>query len=225
MNPFTINNTTAAPAIKVVQNADTSNSTSSGGAINIDNTNNTGAGLVIYSAQNDSATGHLINGRADNPLFDQQVIYATSKGQSHTALLMQTGVGTNAAALNVASSNPNFSAMGLSGTELTHGTIKITHTGTGNDVNAAAISVDLEGNGTAAQGLYMNSIPGTTGKLLFIQNQTVPRMILYGDGHLAVYGDIEVADSVHGIIMQDRAQPGTKYRVFINNGQLGIEKL
>src|ERR1044071_6064238 len=126
-SPMTIDNQALTPAIQINQTANASNSTSSGGALNINNTGSTGAGMVVYSNQA-SPTGHLIAARADNPTFNQNAIYATSSGTGHTALLLQKGTGINAAALNVVSTNPNFSAMGVSGQELTHGTIKITHT-------------------------------------------------------------------------------------------------
>lgn len=89
------------------------NSTSTGGAINVTNTNNNGAGLVVYSNAGIGATGHLIVSRVDNVNFGNSAIYATSAGNNHTALLLYTGTGTNAAALNVASTNQNFTALGL----------------------------------------------------------------------------------------------------------------
>jgi hypothetical protein len=70
--------------------------------------------------------------------------------------------GTNNAGLNVVSANTAFSACEVSGHETAHGTLKISHVNPGpdaaSDVNAAAISIDLQAgaaDGTAAQGIFL----------------------------------------------------------------------
>jgi parallel beta-helix repeat protein len=82
-----------------------------------------------------------------------------------------------AVALNVISDNPESSAMYLSGKELNRGTLKISHSGTGTDAAAAALSIDLVGTGTAAQGIFINTsdaradgVLGTTGNIITVRN-------------------------------------------------------
>jgi len=174
-------------------------SNSTGGMFNLTNTNNTGAGAVLYSNTGSTADGVLLNVRCDNSAYDQNCeaisndgtgvglsvnstggagISASASGNSHAGVFNYTGTDSSSAGLNVISSNPNFSAMGLTGQELTHGTLKITHTGTstGADANAAALSIDLTATGTAAQGIYLTTSvgasSGTTGNLLTLRNTT-----------------------------------------------------
>lgn len=192
-------------ALQITQTGQTSNSTSVGGAINLTNTSNSGAGLVIYSNAGTEANGRLLSVRADNVAFGQAVvaisndgtgqalnldstggdggcISASAAGSTHTAGIHYTGVGGNSAALNITSSNENFSAFGITGEELGHGTIKITHIGSslviGNeDANAAALSIDLtsQNGSTAAQGIFItSSTGGTSGKLIQVRNNLLP---------------------------------------------------
>ncbi|HGC6624897.1 TPA: hyaluronoglucosaminidase, partial [Streptococcus pyogenes] len=70
------------------------------------------------------------------------------------------------------------------------GTLKITHEnpsiGADYDKNAAALSIDIvkktNGAGTAAQGIYINSTSGTTGKLLRIRNKNEDKFYVGPDG-------------------------------------------
>lgn len=190
-----LTNTGTAATLFIDPNGNASTSSSSGGAVLLENTGNLGSGMVIYSNAGASTSGaRLLSLRADNVLYDQAVmaisndgtgvalsinstggsggaISASSSGTSETGLFNYTGTDSSTGALEAISSNPNFSAMEVSGQELGHGTIKITHTGTGTDANAAAISIDLEGSGTAAQGMFITSTTGgTTGPLIQFKN-------------------------------------------------------
>lgn len=186
----TINQTAAANALKITQSGDAGASTSVGGAINVTNTSNDGAGIVVYSNAGASALGHLIAARVDNVLFPNSAIYATSAGASHTGLMNYTGTDATSAALNLTSSNPNFTTLGVSGVEEGHGTIKISHTKpTNSDANAAALSIDLKGTGTAAQGIFITSTAsgGTTGDILDLRNGTLNQLLkLTYDGKLGL---------------------------------------
>ncbi|MFJ7337889.1 hypothetical protein ACIQUU_32150 [Streptomyces sp. NPDC101116] len=101
----------------------------------------------------------------------------TANGHAVTAWMAATS-GTGSA-LNAVSDNPGFSAVQVSGKETNTGTIKVTHDkpGAADDSGAAALSVDLTGAGTAAQGLFINSTVeradgqlGTTGNLITVRN-------------------------------------------------------
>lgn len=105
-----------------------------------------------------------------------------------------------AVALNVASDNPESSAMYLSGKETNRGTLKITHAkpGTADDSGAAALSIDLTGAGTAAQGLFINSTIeradgelGTTGALITVRNtKGKDDFVLKANGRIAMGGAV-----------------------------------
>lgn len=156
--------------LRVTPTGNASSSSSVGGAVNITNTASTGAGLVVYSTQA-APTGHLIVARANNATFNQQAIYAEYVGTSHAVTINHQGTGTASSALNIASTNTQHSALGVGGVETDRGTVKITHTGTGTDVNASALSIDLAGSGTASQGIFVTSTSGgTTGTLLHLRN-------------------------------------------------------
>lgn len=101
----------------------------------------------------------------------------TANGHAITAWMAATS-GTGSA-LNAVSDNPGFSAVQVSGKETSTGTIKVTHAkpGATDDSGAAALSIDLTGAGTAAQGLFINSTIeradgalGTTGNLITVRN-------------------------------------------------------
>ncbi|GAA3010358.1 hypothetical protein GCM10020229_22550 [Kitasatospora albolonga] len=106
----------------------------------------------------------------------RSAFFRTTSTDQHAVTVYQAGTSGSAVALNVVSDNPGTSAMYLSGTETGRGTLKITHRGyaDGSDLNAAAISIDLQTSGTAAQGIYLTSTTGsTTGNLIALRNSTL----------------------------------------------------
>ncbi|MEG8276393.1 hypothetical protein [Streptomyces sp. AHA2] len=118
----------------------------------------------------------------------------TANGHAVTAWMAATS-GTGSA-LNAVSDNPGFSAVQISGKETNTGTIKVTHAkpGTENDAGAAALSIDLVGAGTAAQGIFINSTverldgeSGTTGNLITVRNRKgFEDFKLAGNGRLSM---------------------------------------
>lgn len=82
-----INNAGTGNGLRINQTGTTSNSTSVGGALNINNTDNSGAGLIVYSNMGSAADGRLLSVRADNSAFDQDVFVLTNDGQSTTFYL------------------------------------------------------------------------------------------------------------------------------------------
>jgi hypothetical protein len=101
--------------------------------------------------------------------------FKTTSSTAHAVTVYQaatSGVDA-AAAMNVVSDNVDSSAMYLSGTEYNRGTLKVTHRKpAASDANAAAISIDLQGSGTSAQGIYITSteVGGTTGNLVTVRH-------------------------------------------------------
>lgn len=154
---ITVTNTTASTnAIRITQNADAGSSTSSGGALNIQNTNNVGSAITVYSNKGADANGHLVQVRSNNDAFDRHGIfldYAGSnsglnivnrRGQSNTAF----NGGNSNVAMNVTSYNRDISAFWIRGNEIDSGTVKITHTGQGSggvatDSVAAGLSIAM----------------------------------------------------------------------------------
>ncbi len=114
----------------------------------------------------------------------------TTSTTDHAATVYQAGTSGSGAALNVASDNPGTSAMYLSGTETGRGTLKIAHRGyaDGSDANAAALSIDLQTEGTAAQGIYLTATTGpTTGALIALRNNAgLEDFVVKGTGRIGV---------------------------------------
>lgn len=174
----------------------TSPSPSVGGALNIDNTGATGAGAVIYSNAGAEAAGRLLNVRVDNPAFPTAAAQVASAGTGNGLEVVSTSTGTSSNAFSVVSTNPNDTAVGIRGAETGRGTVKITHSGTGNDANASAISLLLSGSGTAAQGIFLDAPgAGTTGRLLNFRNGGVPQITASADGVLYARGGLAVGNS------------------------------
>jgi hypothetical protein len=183
---ITVSNPNPSASIQVTQVGSAPVSTSTGGAVNVDNSLSTGAGIVVFSSHN-SPSGRLIVGRATGAANAQSVGYFEQGGTGHA--LHANNVATNNAtgsALNVTSTNTGNSAVFVSGVETGRGTVKITHTGTGSDAAAAAISIDLAGSGTAAQGIFMDATGGgTTGDLMDLRNNSVQLFKVKTNGYVA----------------------------------------
>ncbi|HGI8074038.1 TPA: hyaluronidase HylP [Streptococcus pyogenes] len=166
-------------------------SSSTGGAVNIDLSSTRGAGVVVYS-DNDTSDGPLMSLRTDKETFNQSALFVDYKGTTNAVniAMRQPTTPNFSSALNITSGNENGSAMQLRGSEKALGTLKITHEnpsiGADYDKNAAALSIDIvkktNGAGTAAQGIYINSTSGTTGKLLRIRNLSDDKFYVKSDG-------------------------------------------
>ncbi|HHD4871481.1 TPA: hyaluronoglucosaminidase, partial [Streptococcus pyogenes] len=166
-------------------------SSSVGGAINIDMSKSEGAGVVVYS-NNDTSDGPLMSLRTGKETFNQSALFVDYSGKTNAVniAMRQPSTPNFSSALNITSGNENGSAMQLRESEKALGTLKITHEnpsiGADYDKNAAALSIDIvkktNGAGTAAQGIYINSTSGTTGKLLRIRNKNEDKFYVGPDG-------------------------------------------
>jgi|GEM_PF-1846979 len=171
---------------------DAGSANSSGGAIFLNNTNNIGSGIGIFSNAGAEAQGNMINVRVNNSAYAQAAFYMSYKGSSNAVEIVSDSSDTSSNALAVTGNNINDSTLGIIGYELGKGTIKVSHyrpIGL-NDNNASAISIDLKGSGTAAQGLYVDSTEagGTTGNLLRLRNQTIDRFVVNYQGNVSQGG-------------------------------------
>lgn len=172
-------------------------STSTGGAININNTSSTGAGMVIYSNQGAGASGRLLAVRVDNAAFPTQPVYIENHGNSHAmSINHQANAGdgkpTNGNALAITSTNPNDTTLGVSGSESGRGTIKVTHRKPNGvvDTNASAISINMSrdnaGETSDAQGIFMDSDHAFTGGLMNLRVNGVQKFSVTNGGRLTV---------------------------------------
>ncbi|VHI75955.1 phage associated hyaluronidase [Streptococcus pyogenes] len=168
-------------------------SSSVGGAINIDMSKSEGAGVVVYS-NNDTSDGPLMSLRTGKETFNKSALFVDYSGKTNAVniAMRQPSTPNFSSALNITSGNENGSAMQIRGIERALGTLKITHENPSAnakyDENAAALSIDIvgkrgaSGNGTAAQGIFINSSAGTTGKMLRIRNKNVDKFYVGPDG-------------------------------------------
>ena len=168
-------------------------SVSVGGAFNLDNTASTGAGAVLYSNQGAGALGRLLVVNQANPDNPQHAVRIQNSGIAHAVSIFHDPAGgagdATAEALDVVSTNPLDSTLGIRGCEQGRGTVKITHSKpTGADDNAAALSIALIGAGTGCQGIFIGNSTGdqTTGSLIDVRNGGPgnERLVLTADGGL-----------------------------------------
>ncbi|HEQ9821430.1 hyaluronoglucosaminidase [Streptococcus pyogenes] len=173
-------------------NSHIKHSSSTGGAINIDMSKSAGAAMVMYTNK-DTTDGPLMILRSDKDTFDQSAQFVDYSGKTNAVniVMRQPSTPNFSSALNITSANEGGSAMQIRGIERALGTLKITHENPNVDAkydeNAAALSIDIVkkqkgGKGTAAQGIYINSTSGTTGKLLRIRNLGDDKFYVKHDG-------------------------------------------
>ncbi|CRR12630.1 hyaluronoglucosaminidase [Streptococcus equi] len=177
--------------LRLKPNSGIKHSSSVGGAINIDMSKSTGAAMVMYTNK-DTTDGPLMILRSDKDTFDQSAQFVDYSGKTNAVniVMRQPSAPNFSSALNITSANEGGSAMQIRGIEKALGTLKITHEnpslGADYDENAAALSIDIvkkaNGVGTAAQGIYINSTSGTTGKLLRIRNENKDKFYVNPDG-------------------------------------------
>jgi len=92
---------------------------------------------------------------------------------------LSTSSGNRAPALNIVSRNQNQSAVWITGNESDKGTLKIAHTGYVGDDTSSAISIDLQGTGTSAKGIYITTSGATNNSLLSVNDGTFNIMDLF----------------------------------------------
>ncbi|VGU87442.1 hyaluronoglucosaminidase [Streptococcus pyogenes] len=188
-------------------------SSSVGGAINIDMSKSKGAAMVMYTNK-DTTDGPLMILRSDKDTFDQSAQFVDYSGKTNAVniVMRQPSAPNFSSALNITSANEGGSAMQIRGVEKALGTLKITHENpnvkANYDENAAALSIDIvkktNGEGTAAQGIYINSSTGTTGKMLRIRNKNEDKFYVGPDGgfhsgaNSTVAGNLTVKDPTSG---------------------------
>jgi hypothetical protein len=146
----------------------------------------------------------------DNPANPQNAVRIQNAGTAHTLSILHDPAGgagdSSAEAVDVVSTNPLDTTVGVRGREEGRGTVKITHEKpAAADANASAISIALLGAGTACQGIFIGNDAGnpTTGKLLNIRNggPGTDRLVLTADGKMRLpvqgpLGGLEIGSDV-----------------------------
>jgi hypothetical protein len=214
-----------AAALRLVCTGSVPHATATGGALNLDNSGSTGAGAVLYSNRGADALGRLLVVNQANPANPQHAVRIQNAGTAHTVSIFHDPAGgagdPGAEAVDIVSTNAQDTALGVRGRETGKGTVKITHgKPPGSDANASALSIALEGAGTACQGIYIGNDAGnpTTGDLLHIRNGgpgtdllrlTAPgRLELAAqgsEGGIVVGGDANVYRADPGLLATDAA--------------------
>jgi hypothetical protein len=163
---------------------------------------------------------------AANP---QCAVRIQNAGTAHAVSIYHNPAGgagdASAEALDVVSTNPLDTALGVRGREEGRGTVKVTHVKpVRSDAGAAALSIALRGAGTACQGIFIENDAGnpTTGRLLNIRNggPGSERLVLTAEGRaeLPVKGaaggvrigsDANLYRSAQGVLATDGAIEAT----------------
>lgn len=198
------------PALKLRPSGSVAPSASAGGALNLDNSASQGAGAVLYSNQGAGALGRLLVVNQAHPANPQQAVRIQNAGTAHTVSILHDPAGgagdSSAEAVDIVSTNPLDTTLGIQGQEEGRGTVKITHEKPARpDTNAAALSIALQGDGTACQGIFIGNDAGnpTTGKLLNIRNggPSARRLALTAGGQL----ELPVQGPAGGLVIGDDA--------------------
>lgn len=159
----------------------------------LDNSLNRGPGMSIFSANREGRNARLLTLTATEPAFDGGALHIDYRGSGH-AVTIDRGEGRpgsdSALALSVVSRNPADTSVGVRGRQTGRGTLKVTHEkprgARGNDASAAAVSIKLEGAGTAAKGLFVDSRPATAGRLADVRNAGTHLFVVGPDGKVWV---------------------------------------
>lgn len=184
---------TNANSVKITPSGNKSASTSTGGALNITNTGSTGAGVVIYTALGATAAGRAFVVRVNNTANPQQAAYIEYNGTNSALVVSNLATsGAASAAATFTSTNPGATAVGINGYADSWGVVKVTHNKSGTDTNASAISLLLNGTGTACQGIFLDTESGvtTTGKLINFRQNGTEVFVVTAAGNIEAAGTI-----------------------------------
>ena len=195
----------SAAALRLAPSGNVPHSAVTGGALHLDNSGSTGAGAVLCSNRGADALGRLLVVNQMNPANPQHAVRIQNVGTATTVSIYHdpaAGAGDpSAEAVDIVSTNAQDTALGVRGRESGRGTVKITHgKPDGPDADASALSIALEGAGTACQGIYIGNDADnpTTGDLLHIRNggPGAERLRLTAAGRLEVARAVSVTATI-----------------------------
>jgi len=121
-------------------------------------------------------------------------VTVANSSSSHAMQITNNTTGDSSSeTLDIISNNEDDTTLGLKGVEKGRGTIKATHQkppSGADDTNASVLSLRINGAGTAAQGIFVDSEDGaTTGKLINWRQAGVERFVLGPDGDIITGGN------------------------------------
>jgi hypothetical protein len=185
---MTLNGRSSSRTLNIVPQVNQSASSTTGGALRVDNTLSNGLGALIYSNGGAGQSGRLLDINVANAGYDRAGVHMDYAGVANAFEINNTGTGTANIALNVVSTNSSDSAVGISGSESTRGTVKIVHNKpAGSDAGASALSLRTNGSGTAAHMIFGDSEDGaTTGDIMLMRQAGVNTWRVDKDGILQV---------------------------------------
>lgn len=193
---FVLNPNRQQQAIRINASGDVPASTSVGGAVLIENSNSTGAGLVIFSSQGASQLGRLLALRITNPAFAQAALSINYMGTASALQIIRDNAASasNSRLIDMTDNNPADTTLGVSGNQTGRGTIKVTHNKPDGqaDANASAISIFMSrenaGEISAAHGLYIDGDHVVTGTLIDVRNNGVQKFFQDDTLHRVITG-------------------------------------
>jgi len=185
---MTLNGRSSSRTLNIVPQVNQSASSTTGGALRVDNTLSNGLGALIYSNGGAGQSGRLLDINVANAGYDRAGVHMDYAGVANAFEINNTGTGTANIALNVVSNNSSDSAVGITGSESTRGTVKIVHNKpAGSDAGASALSLRTNGSGTAAHAIFFDAENGgTTGDLMLMRQAGVNTWRVDKDGILQV---------------------------------------
>jgi hypothetical protein len=194
-----------AVAVRLAPSGNVPYSPVTGGALHLDNSASTGAGAVLCSNRGADALGRLLVVNQMNPANPQHAVRIQNTGTASTVSVYHDPAGgagdPSAEAVDIVSTNALDTALGVRGRESGRGTVKVVHEKpAADDADASALSIALEGTGTACQGIYIGNDAGnpTTGDLLHIRNggPDAERLRLTAAGRLEVARGVSVRGTI-----------------------------
>jgi hypothetical protein len=188
----------ATPTLTLAPLGVTSGSPSTGGTLFVNQGTNPGSAFNTFTNAGSGALGRLMNVAVLNPAFDQAAFHIDYAGTANGLEMVSTSTASSSNALSITSTNPNSTAAGVNGTEISKGTVKIVHTYPGtSDANASALSLRANGAGTAAQGIFFDAEDGgTTGNLMKMRNGGADKFIMGPNGGLYTAYNMQIGATV-----------------------------
>jgi len=119
------------------------------------------------------------------------------------------------------------STVWVSGSQTERGTVKISHNKpAGSDADAAALSIDCKGTGTAAQAIFVDATEGgTTGKLLNIRNNGSEKFVVDSNGKATAAGGADMGSSKITNLGTPTASTDASTKGYVDGKSYGIADL
>lgn len=180
--------------------------------INSSNTNVLfGANVTALYFKGDGSQLTNLPATGGNP-FNQNLNTTSESALGSLNVSLTTSSGNRGPAVNIVSRNQNQSAVWITGNESDKGTLKIAHTGYVGDDVSSAISIDLQGTGTSAQGIYITSTGGTNGSLIAVNDGTNSIMDLYSN-IIRFYRNVQITNTSGNAFLVEKGDGTDMFKI------------